>query len=154
ERDRRKRSRAGEDDSCGPVREIALEKCHEHAAEITGGIRAEMRTRTGQEGEVAACCEHRERQGQPRYSPDHSWPRPPQADPSDGHSRKRGPDRVEEADPDGHPTHGIKRLVSRTSSPVAAVLPLEADRAAFTRMDRSTRDDWMKIARATVELQP
>jgi predicted HD phosphohydrolase len=31
---------------------------------------------------------------------------------------------------------------------------MSSDRAAFTRMDQSTREDWMKIGRATLDLQP
>jgi predicted HD phosphohydrolase len=31
---------------------------------------------------------------------------------------------------------------------------MDDDRSAFTRMDTSTEGDWMKIARATIELQP
>ena len=31
---------------------------------------------------------------------------------------------------------------------------MSSERAAFTRMDQSTRDDWMKIGRATLDLQP
>jgi predicted HD phosphohydrolase len=31
---------------------------------------------------------------------------------------------------------------------------MSSDRATFTRMDHSTREDWMKIGRATVDLQP
>src|SRR6185437_4228693 len=31
---------------------------------------------------------------------------------------------------------------------------MSEERASFTRMDQSTGDEWMKIARATVELQP
>src|SRR5580693_8837102 len=31
---------------------------------------------------------------------------------------------------------------------------MSSDRAAFTRMDQSTREDWMKIGRATIDLQP
>jgi predicted HD phosphohydrolase len=32
--------------------------------------------------------------------------------------------------------------------------PSSSERAQFTRMDHSSRDEWLKIARATVELQP
>ena len=31
---------------------------------------------------------------------------------------------------------------------------MSSERAAFTRMDQSTREDWMKIGRATLDLQP
>ena len=31
---------------------------------------------------------------------------------------------------------------------------MSEERASFTRMDRSSNDEWMKIGRATLELQP
>jgi predicted HD phosphohydrolase len=31
---------------------------------------------------------------------------------------------------------------------------MSQDRASFTRMDRSTKEEWMKIGRATLDLQP
>src|ERR1700733_11529373 len=33
-------------------------------------------------------------------------------------------------------------------------IAMSEERASFTRMDQSNNDEWMKIARATVELQP
>lgn len=43
---------------------------------------------------------------------------------------------------------------SQTVTPRSPAEPLTSNRARFTRMDESSRDEWMLIGRATVELQP